>query len=586
MKRDKIKAVVILLIGLTLVTQSVFGQENYIRLIGSSGDTIKVPGRHLRFNGCTRPGSVLTINGNVIKVFASGAFAAFPEFSPGINQVEIVSEHPQYGRSVKRMWVESLVPSPLTTTGEFKIESVQMIPDQDQWLVTGDIVTFRVKAQPGNKVEIMGKRLFELPDSITGGIGGIYQCQYHIASSDTLVFSKVIAEMTGREGMKDTLSSETHLTINSSDFNRYARTNSDFSPIYIGLGSDRLGGAKYGYLDRNVLLKITGRVGDMERVSLGDNKIAWVSYETIDRMPEGFYPATPMLTGSFSVKGDDESDYLRIPLPEKLPYTSSLETDPARIEVDIYGVASNTNWITQMSSVKEIKNIYYHQISTDILRVTIELNHHQPWGYSISYENNTMVVKVKHQPESLKLSELTVAIDAGHGGTSDGAISSTGIKEKDVNLMLALKLKSALEKKGVKVILTRDSDTTIYNIDRWKALVPRNPDILISIHNNSVGNSNPLATRGTSTYYKYIGFRPLSVIMYDELRKCGLSEGGNVGSFNFTLNSPTEFINVLLEVAFMSNPEDEMLLMDNRFCDKVVSHVVKGLDRFLNESSK
>jgi N-acetylmuramoyl-L-alanine amidase len=297
-------------------------------------------------------------------------------------------------------------------------------------------------------------------------------------------------------------------------------------------------------------------------------------------------PPSPMLTESFSVSGNDNFDFVKISLPERLPYTSNIEINPNRIELDIYGISSNTNWITQLNSAIEVKNIYYRQIASDIFRVIIELNHKQCWGYGVYYENKRLVVKIKHQPKSLKLTNLTVALDAGHGGSDNGAIGSTGLMEKNVNLMMVMKLKKALEKKGAKVILTRSDDSQRTNIDKWLKLIPQNPDILLSIHNNSIGNSDPLIVKGTSTYYKYIGFRPLSVHIYKELLKCGLSEFGNIGSFNFTLNSPTEFINALLELAFMSNPDDEMKLMDPKFQDKLVVHIIAGLESFLKESGK
>lgn len=575
----------ILLFLITVIaTPWAFSQENYIRLIVPERDTIKTFSLRQRYNGCTLPGSVVTINNTEVKVFPSGAFAAFPENKTGMNQVEIVSVNPKYGTAKKTIWIECSVAVPAKSTEDFSIDYVRLIPDQDQWLITGDFVTVRVKAQPGNMVKVSGKLMTELPDSLTGGIKGIYQGRFAITPADTAELSGVVAEMTNAEGVTVTDTSATMLCVNSRDFNRYGLTTGKMTALYMGLGTDRLGGAKYGYIDTAVVVKVTGRTGDMDRIELAEGKTAWINKDNVSLLPEGFFTASPMLTSSFSVSGKDGFDYVKIYLPERVPYTSNMEINPNRIELDIYGVASNTNWITQLTSAVEVKNIYYRQMTSDIFRVIIELNHKQPWGYSVYYENRNLVVKIKHQPAKLRLSEMTIALDAGHGGTQNGAVGSTGLLEKDVNLQVVMKLKQALEKRGAKVILTRSDDSEIYTIDRWIALVPQNPDILLSIHNNSIGNSDPLAIKGTSTYYKHIGFRPLSVFMYDELLKCGFAESGNVGSFNFTLNSPTEFVNTLLELSFMSHPEDEMMIMDSRFQDKVVSHIVSGLEKFLKEA--
>jgi|WetSurMetagenome_2_1015567.scaffolds.fasta_scaffold00339_7 N-acetylmuramoyl-L-alanine amidase len=586
MKRSIKISKLLLLSAFLFVPLLSFSQGNFIRLVDTDGDTARIQGVKLRYSGSTLPGSVLKINNTPIKVYPSGAFAVFLEYKPGLNKVDLVSENPEHGIASKTIWVECNVPVPEKTTTGFAIDYVRLVPDQDQCLVTGDVVSVKVKAQPGNIVRVEGKRLFELPDSVTGGVAGIYQGQYIISATDTFKLAGVKAEMTNSEGEKTTATSKSLLSINSREFNRFALTTGKMPALYMGLGTDRLGGAKFGYLDTAVVVKVTGRTGDMDRVRLADGEIAWINKTNIALLPEGYILPVPVLSSSFMISGNDDFDYVKMYIPERVPYTSNLEINPDRIELDIYGVTSNTNWITQLNSAKEVKNVYYRQVSHDVLRVIIELNHKQAWGYSVYYENRYLVVRVKHQPEKLKLSDLTIALDAGHGGSSDGAWGSTGLLEKNVNLQIVEKIKKALEKRGAKVILTRSDDSDIYTIDRWLSLVPKNPDILLSIHNNSIGNSDPLASKGVSTYYKYIGFRPLSVCMYNELLKCGLSENGNTGSFNFTLNSPTEFVNALIEVAFMSYPEDEMKLMDDKFLDRIADHVLAGLDDFLREAGR
>ena len=76
-------------------------------------------------------------------------------------------------------------------------------------------------------------------------------------------------------------------------------------------------------------------------------------------------------------------------MEERLHYRSVQQINPARIVVDIFVSTSNTNWITQLHSVKEIKNAWYEQIEDDVLRVFIELKHKQHWGYLIAYDKST-----------------------------------------------------------------------------------------------------------------------------------------------------------------------------------------------------
>jgi N-acetylmuramoyl-L-alanine amidase len=580
------KYLIFLLLVLVAITECLFAQENYIRLIFPSQDTTMTQQLRQRFNGATLPGSRLTLNDSVIHVYPSGAFAAFPAFRAGWNQVELLSVHPVYGTAKKTIWFDCKLPVPEKSTTEFQVDYVRLVPDQDHWLLTGDFLSIRVKGQPGNTLKVFGQILHEMPESETNGVAGIYQGRYQIKPDDKFELRQVEVEMTNKAGEKIVGSSRTMISANGQEMNRFARTTGKMPYLAMGLGTDRLGGAKYGYLDTAVLVKITGRIGEMYLLKLSAGNTAWINKSHIRLLPEAYIPPSPMLTGSYSVSGDNRFDYVRIGLPERLPYTSNMELDPSRIEVDIYGVSSNTNWITQLNSAKEVENIYYRQIAPDVIRLIVELKNRQCWGYSIYYENRALVLKIKRQPELLKLSNLTIALDAGHGGNDNGALGSTGLQEKKVNLEMAYKLKAALEKKGARVVMTRSDDLAKNNIDKWLALIPQNPDILLSIHNNSIGNSDPLRVKGTSTYYKYIAFRPLSVYMYNELLKCGLAEFGNIGSFNFTLNSPTEFINTLLELAFMSHPEDEMKLMDTRFQDKMVRHIVIALENFLKDTAK
>ena len=123
--------------------------------------------------------------------------------------------------------------------------------------------------------------------------------------------------------------------------------------------------------------------------------------------------------------------------------------------------------------------------------------------------------------------------------------------------------------------------------ERIENILRSNARLLVSIHCNSAGDaSDPLALRGVSTYYRSLGFKPLADIMYDNMLAIGLKPFGEVGSFNFTLNSLTQLPNVLVETAFLSNPEDEMLLLDNGFRKKVAEQIASGLEEYVRINAK
>jgi N-acetylmuramoyl-L-alanine amidase len=86
-----------------------------------------------------------------------------------------------------------------------------------------------------------------------------------------------------------------------------------------------------------------------------------------------------------------------------------------------------------------------------------------------------------------------------------------------------------------------------------------------------------------STYYRYIGFRPLSQAILKSMLQLGLHEFGNVGSFNFSLSGPTDYPNCLVEVAFLSNKKDEKKILDPKFRREAAIKIVEGIEDFLKK---
>ena len=328
------------------------------------------------------------------------------------------------------------------------------------------------------------------------------------------------------------------------------------------------------YLDTAIVMQVVDSLKDDYIVQLSANHKAFIPKENIAFIKDYRKPNYD-LTSSWKVSGDEKFDYVNIYLDERLPFKSVQLINPAKLVVDIFGATGNTNWITQLKSAREVKNVYHEQTEDDVFRVTIELNHQQHWGYSIYYKNKTLVIKIKQQPKQLDLRHLKIAVDAGHGGSNSGAAGlKTNVNEKDCNLQIAKQLEKRLKLRGADVFMTRKADEELSMVDRTLMLHAESPDLLISIHNNASDN---LTVGGTSTYYRYIGFKPLTVSILNRLLELGLKEFGDVGSFNFALNGPTDYPNCLVEVAFLSNVEDEKKIIDPHFQKLVAKKIRKGI---------
>jgi N-acetylmuramoyl-L-alanine amidase len=348
--------------------------------------------------------------------------------------------------------------------------------------------------------------------------------------------------------------------------------------LEFGLGTDRLGGAKMGFLDTGIVVHVVDSTIINYKLQLSHDHFAYIPKTNFSRDSTIKTP-NYYLTNSWLVYGDEKYDYVTIGLDEKLPYKSIQEIDPSRLVIDIMGATSNTNWITQRTTATEVKNAYYEQPEDDVFRVIIELQHPQHWGYSIYYEGKKLVIRVKRQPPDLSLNKLKIAIDPGHGGDNEGATGITSnIQEKKYTLLIAKQLQQTLENEGVTVFMTRNIDTSLSMPERIAMLKTEAPDFLISIHLNS---SNRDSVRGVSTYYRYIGFRPLTKYILESMTELGLNEFGNVGGFNFSLSGPTDYPNCLVEVAFLSNKEDEQLILNPKFHEDVAKQITKGIKKWL-----
>ncbi|MBC7887917.1 MAG: N-acetylmuramoyl-L-alanine amidase [Ferruginibacter sp.] len=528
--------------------------------------------------GSTCKNCALTINGKRIKVYPTGAFVHELILTPGDSLFTMLAEAGTKSLTKKINYTYTL-PIPAEPLHTLEIESIKTLPAGDLVLMPGDKIQFRVKALTNCVVKAMQNTiLYELPVSQTSGMPGIYQGEYMIRESDSFMVKKIPVTVTDSTGTTITRETSNRFSILSSLASEIAITKGRLAHLEYGLGDDRLGGAKIGYLDSNIVLKIAGKVGSHYKVQLAKTRTAYIPDELVELMPKGTF--TPeSLTSNWTVYGDDKYDYVKCGLFARLPYQSFQLVDPSRIVVDIFGATNNTNWITQLETAKEIKHVYYEQKEDDVFRIIIELKHAQHWGHQLYYAGNSLVIKIKHQPENLSLKNLTIAVDAGHGGTNTGAVGPTGVLEKELTLAVSLKLQKALEKEGASVIMTRTKEQFFDNKERILFYRDSLPDLLLSIHLNS--SEDPIRVGGTGTFYRYVGFKNLSLNIYRRILELGLREYGNTGSFNFMLNSPTEYPNALVETLFLSNPEEEMKILDPEFQQQMVEKIVSGIKDFL-----
>lgn len=555
----------------------------FIKLVQPSKTSNQVNSGTQFIAGSTCISCKLTVNGDTVKVYSSGGFAYALNLRVDADTSFLLVASSDGNKPVsKTIQFRYTKPAPELPVTGFAIALIETLPEGDLVVKPGDQIRLRVKATPGATVTALkDTRLFEMPAAATGGIPGIYQGTYTVQPSDSFMSAKLPVTLESGNGQRITKESKYRVSVLSSLASDVAITTGRLAYLEYGLGEDRLGGAKIGYLDSLVQLQVIGKTGNNYKIQLAPDRIAYIPDNQVTLMPKGsFAPAS--LTGSISLYGDEKYDYVSLQLATRLPYQSFQELDPSRLVIDVFGATNNTNWISQLQTAKEIRQVDYEQLADGIFRIKIGLKHAQHWGHSIYYKGNNLVIRVKQQPKDLSLQNLTIAIDAGHGGSNTGAGGPTGSSEKQLALDVSLKLQRALLARGAKVLMTRTTEAFVDNKERILKYRDNQPDLLVSIHLNSSGN--PIKSAGTSTHYRYIGNRSLSVSVNNRMQELGLPQYGVIGSFNFMLNSPTEYPNVLVETLFVSNPAEEDMMLRDSFRQAMADKILQGIIDFLQQA--
>lgn len=324
------------------------------------------------------------------------------------------------------------------------------------------------------------------------------------------------------------------------------------------------------------------------RIRLCTGLHAWVedrfvSLDTTRRDPPG------SLVSRIQVKAGDPWTLIEIPLTEPLLFSLYEQPEIRSIVLELYGARSRINRIDYHPGDSLIREIRWSQLHDDLLRLEIFLNPPLNWGYGAYRDDSKLVLKVRKPPAIARrvLKGRIIALDAGHGGNQTGSIGPTRLAEKEVNLKLAMRLKELLEKEGSRVVLTRWSDSAVGLYERAEYAADQNAEILLSLHNNALSDGeNPFVKRGSAVYYYNPMSRDLAWTIHRHLLKAtGLKDHGLYYQ-NLAVVRPTEMPSVLIESAFLMHPEEELLLRDDRFLDRVARGITAGVKDYLRSCRK
>ncbi|QZY53682.1 N-acetylmuramoyl-L-alanine amidase family protein [Crassaminicella profunda] len=195
-----------------------------------------------------------------------------------------------------------------------------------------------------------------------------------------------------------------------------------------------------------------------------------------------------------------------------------------------------------------------------------------------------------------------IVIDPGHGGIDGGTGENFGLLEKNINLKVSLKLKKSLIGKNFNVIMTRDKDVSLEeksdikasrylkDLDARKSMINNNGDIFTSIHVDA--NPDSIKTRGVKIYYyptstesKRLA-QSICTSINNTVYKSFLNMNNTKAVIvpdDFYVLRETQIPGVLIEIGFITNPEDRKLLRSEKYKAKIAQAICNGIVKYFKE---
>jgi N-acetylmuramoyl-L-alanine amidase len=193
----------------------------------------------------------------------------------------------------------------------------------------------------------------------------------------------------------------------------------------------------------------------------------------------------------------------------------------------------------------------------------------------------------------------TVVLDPGHGGVETGTTGPGGTVERDLNMAVARRLKTTLEKEGATVVLTRTGDYRIALVTRAEIAQKLQPPVFLSIHHNG-GNDEVRATPGTEVYfqvasaaskrlaglvyeeeYRYFASLPLKTWFSDRDAGAKYRTNDAGGDYYGILRRTDGVTAALSEALFLTDPAEEALLVRADVQQGEADAIARGIRRFM-----
>ncbi|MBW4608119.1 MAG: N-acetylmuramoyl-L-alanine amidase [Hassallia sp. WJT32-NPBG1] len=327
-------------------------------------------------------------------------------------------------------------------------------------------------------------------------------------------------------------------------------------------------------LPKGTRATVTGKEGEWLRLDYG----AWInSKET--RILSGAVPPRTIIR---SVGYRQLANATEIVFPLQVPVPVSVQQGDRFLTLTLHNTTAQTDIIGSVDNAL-ISRLDWQQLPQGGVQYTFNLKRNQQWGYKLRYDGTSLVLSLRQPPEITNkrrqpLSGIKILLDPGHGGKESGASGPTGYLEKDLNLVVSKLLRDELVKRGATVVMTREDDKEVSLSDRQTIIDKEEPAIALSIHHNSLPDDGDAEKiKGFAAFWYHPQAHSLALFLHNYVVKKLKRPAYGVFWDNLALTRPASTPSVLLELGFMSNPDEFELVTNPEEQKKEASSIAQGI---------